>query len=234
VPAYNEARRLPKLLATLARQGDVIAASAGMSLAEVIVVDDGSSDGTATLVDPAALGGRVRLVRLGRNHGKGAAVRTGVLAARAERVLVSDTDLSAPLEQLPLLAGPLDAGADIAMGSRGLPESRVVVHQPRYRELMGNSFNWALRLLLRLPYRDTQCGFKLFRLESTRVLFEQQRLEGFAYDVELCLLAREHGLRVVEVPIEWWNSEDTRVPLLGGSARMGIDLLRLTARAWRS
>jgi dolichyl-phosphate beta-glucosyltransferase len=175
----------------------------------------------------AGLDGRLRVIHLPRNQGKGAAVREGMLAAGSAFGLVTDVDLSTPLEDLQILATDAGAGIDVAIASRALPGSRVLVRQPAYRELMGKAFNLALRLLTRLPFRDTQCGFKLFRLATTRVLFERQRVRGFAYDAEICVLARQQGLRVAEVPVRWTNHPDTRVRLIGSSARMAFDLLRI-------
>jgi len=122
---------------------------------------------------------------------------------------------------------------DVAIGSRGLPASNVVVHQPPHRELMGKSFNALLRLLTGMPYRDTQCGFKLFRLDRTRVLFEIQQIEGFAFDAELCLNASRLGLSVAEVPVLWRDNRDTRVRILRSSLRMALDLLRIARVARR-
>jgi hypothetical protein len=147
---------------------------------------------------------------------------------------VTDVDLSTPLEDLSVLAADFGSkDIDVAIGSRALPGSRVLVHQPAYRELMGKAFNLSLRLLTRLPYRDTQCGFKLFRLGTTRALFERQRVMGFAYDAEICVLATQDSLRVAEVPVRWTNHPDTRVRLFGSSARMAFDLFRIARLARR-
>ena len=230
VPVFNESRRLEILFAALDSEADRQARSAGLQLAEIVVVDDGSTDETPKLLEERrSLDPRLRVIRFERNRGKGAAVRSGVLAATSPYVLVTDVDLSTPLSELAILKAALDEGNDLAIGSRGLPSSRIPVHQPRHRELMGKSFNVVLRLLTGLPYRDTQCGFKLFRSQSTRVLFELQQIEGFAFDAELCLNASRLGLRVAEVPVEWSDNRDTKVKLLRSSSRMALDLLRI----WR-
>ena len=228
VPAFNEARRLPALLDTLEARGPEIFADAGLELAELIVVDDGSADGTAaTARDRAPRGFAFSVLELGRNRGKGAAVRAGMLAAAEPLALLADADMSTPFEEVAKLAEALRAGNEIAIGSRGLRESDIVVHQPPYRELAGKGFNVGLRVLTGLPYRDTQCGFKLFRLAAARRLFELQRIEGFAYDAEILVLARRLGLRVAEVPVRWLDDPATTVRLFSASSRMAFDLLRV-------
>lgn len=234
VPVFNESRRLEILFAALDSEADRQARLAGLQLAEIVIVDDGSTDETPKLLEERkSLDSRLRVIHFERNRGKGAAVRSGVLAATSPYVLVTDVDLSTPLSELATLKAALEAGNDLAIGSRGLPLSRIPVHQPRHRELMGKSFNVALRLLTGLPYRDTQCGFKLFRSQSTKVLFELQQIEGFAFDAELCLNASRLGLRVAEVPVAWSDNRDTKVKLLRSSSRMALDLLRIWSVARR-
>jgi dolichyl-phosphate beta-glucosyltransferase len=234
VPVFNESSRLAILFAALDSEADRQARLAGLQLVEVVVVDDGSTDETPELLEERGnLDARLRVIRFERNRGKGAAVRCGVLSTAATYVLVMDVDLSTPLSELSTLTAALGEGNDLAIGSRGLPLSRIAVHQPLHRELMGKCFNALLRLLTGLPYRDTQCGFKLFQLEKTRVLFELQQVEGFAFDAELCLNASRVGLRLAEVPVAWVDNKDTKVKLLRSSSRMAIDLLRISWLARR-
>jgi dolichyl-phosphate beta-glucosyltransferase len=217
IPAYNEAARLAP---TLERVLDYLA---GRKLSsEVLVVDDGSADRTAEVA--AGFAGRgVRLLSQGANRGKGAALRSGVLASRGERVLLLDADLSTPIEDLERLSPHL-AEAQVVLGSRAAPGANVTVHQPIYRELMGRTFNLLIRLLGVRGFRDTQCGFKLLDGEVARRLFQDLKTERFAYDVELVWLAQRRGYRVVEVGVTWANSPRSSVDPIQDSARMLWDV----------
>lgn len=220
IPAFQEEARLGRTLST------VVAYLSQQALAaEVIVVDDGSHDRTFEVA--ASQGEPVHVLRLAANRGKGAALREGVAASSGELVLLCDADLSTPIEELPKLAAALDAGAALAFGSRGVATSDVQRHQARYRELMGRCFNVLLHLLGIGGIRDTQCGFKLLRGEVARELFRQLRLDGFAYDVELLVLARRRGLRIAEVGVVWVDSPGSRVDPVRDSARMFRDVLRV-------
>lgn len=218
IPAYNEAGRIGPTLDRI----DAYLRSRGVE-AEVLVVDDGSTDRTAELVEGHGAPG-LRLIRQGANLGKGAALRRGVVESSGRRVLLCDADLSTPIEELASLERRLAAGADLAIGSRGLDDSAVRRHQPLYRELMGKTFNRIIRCLGVRGVRDTQCGFKLLDGEVARRLFADLRTDGFAFDVELIWLARRGGYRIDEVGVEWWNSPDSRVDPLTDSLAMMRDV----------
>ncbi len=222
LPAYNEARRLP---ATLAKVFAWIEAN-GID-AEVLVVDDGSRDGTGDVVR-AQFGDRpgFRVLSYGGNRGKGYAVKFGFLASTGARVLMSDADLSTPIEEHTRLAAAMDEdGLDIAMGSRAL--GQVVIAQRGVRSFAGKIFNTMMRAVLFLPFRDTQCGFKLFERERCRPVFEVMRIERFSFDVEILFLALRAGLTAAEVPVRWYNDAESKVSFVRDSTRMAIDVARI-------
>ena len=229
IPSYNEERRLPKALKEIQEY-----LSARPLRAEVIVVDDGSIDGTAALVENCrAQNPQLRLLSNGRNHGKGFSVRHGMLEARGEIALFTDADLSAPIgEADKLLAALRQDNYDVAIGSRALNRSLIQVHQPPARELAGIIFNFMVRWITGVPFSDTQCGFKAFRCERTRIIFEQQRCEGFGFDPEVLFLARRHGLRIIEVPVRWSHDSASKVHVMVDSIRMFAELLIIRWNAW--
>jgi dolichyl-phosphate beta-glucosyltransferase len=223
LPAYNEATRLPD---TLRRVAEYLAGSRLRS--ELIVVDDGSTDGTAAAVDEASAAGLpLRLMRHPQNTGKGAAVRTGVLASSGRVVLYSDADLSTPIEDLERLLAAIEKGADVAIGSRALDRKLVLLHQPWYRELMGRSYNLMVQAVLLRGLWDTQCGFKAYRGAVAHALFGELVTDRFGFDVEILYRARRHHWKIAEVPVHWRNSPGSRVSPLRDSADMFLGLFRI-------
>ena len=232
IPAYNEETRIRASLESVLQY----LAGHGME-AEVVVVDDGSADRTVTIVEQAAsAGGRdprvdLRLLRNGRNRGKGYSIKHGVLMSRGELVLISDADFSTPIDDLPLLMRAVEEERNgIAIGSRGLRASRVEKRQAAWRETMGRIFNALVRLLTGLPFRDTQCGFKLMRRDEILPLFRAARVERFAYDVEILYLARKAGIRVAEVPVRWRDAAGSKVNAVLDPFDMLKDIVRVRVR----
>ncbi len=180
--------------------------------AEIIVVNDGSTDDTAGLVRRCAEGNEiVRLLENPGNHGKGYSVRNGVLHARGAIVLFTDADLSSPIEEAPKLLGALESGSDIAIGSRWVRSELQTQRQSLARQVMGRAFNLFLRVTLRLDFKDTQCGFKAFRRSAAKSVFPLQKIEGWGFDPEILFLARRQGFKVTEVPVVWSHDTGTRI-----------------------
>jgi dolichyl-phosphate beta-glucosyltransferase len=223
IPTYNKASRIAASLDA------VVAYLATKPFgAEIVVVDDGSADGTADNA-LAALAGRVpsRVIRRDRNVGKGASVREGVLAAAGEIILFCDDDLSTPIDELDKALAALDAGADVVIGSRALPDSEIRIRQRRPREWMGKAFNLLVRLFVLKGYRDTQCGFKAFRRNAARDIFSNLETAGFGFDVEVLVLCRDLGYLVVEIPVVWCDARPSRLRMFKGSWGMLRDLRRI-------
>jgi len=216
IPAYNEAMRLPAYLK------EVVAYFDGRDQSyEVVVVDDGSRDATADCVrELARLHPSVRLHALPENRGKGCAVRTGMTVASGALRLMADADGATPIVEVKRLEAAMQAGADLAVGSRALPDPSVVVRARTHRKLSGQVWSRLVRALGVSGVVDTQCGFKLFRGPVADDLFRPLRTEGFGFDVELLLLARRRGYRIVEVPINWTDQPGSKVGVLKDGPRM--------------
>ena len=226
VPAYNEEARLDR---TLSRVHEYFGRDPRVAnTLEIIVVDDGSTDGTVRIAQEwarTAPHGGFRLLLNERNRGKGYSVRRGMLEARGRIALFTDADLSAPIEESEKLLAAIAAGHDIAIGSRALDRSLISAHQSVFRETAGIIFNALVRLFIGLQLLDTQCGFKAFARDPCRIIFEQQRIEGFGFDPEVLFLAGRHGLRTAEVPVRWAHDPATKVHVLRDSLLMFGDLM---------
>lgn len=228
IPAFNEEMRLP---VTLAQISAYIRVSKRET--EVIVVDDGSSDRTSQVAN--SFRGEIRRLRVvanDENRGKGYSVRRGMLEAQGRIVLFTDADLSAPIDEADKLIAALE-DHDVAIGSRALDRRLISVRQSVFRENAGIVFNLIVRAILRLPFVDTQCGFKAFRRGPCQIIFRQQRIERFGFDPELLYLARHHGLRAVELPVRWAHSPATKVSMLRDSIRMFLDIFLIRWNALR-
>ena len=223
IPAYNEAQRLE---ATLDR---VLAYVAERKWdAEVLVVNDGSRDATREIVlQRAAKNPVLRLVENPGNRGKGYSVRNGVMKARGEFILFTDADLASPIEEGEKLLAALAAGADIAIGSRWLDKSLQTRPQPLYRRALGRIFNLALRFVLGMSYKDTQCGFKAFTRRAAEAVFPLQIIERWGFDPEILFLARRLGFLVKEVPVKWAHQENTKISPIRDGVRMFTELLTI-------
>jgi dolichyl-phosphate beta-glucosyltransferase len=232
VPAFNEESRLPESLTKLLTW----IKSAGLEFVEILVVDDGSTDGTAALVERMSASiPAIRLLRNGENRGKGYSVKNGMAHLNGEWALVTDADLSAPIEEISkLYEAAIRTKSQIAIGSRALNRKLIGQRQPLGREYAGRVFNSVMRFVTGLPFRDTQCGFKLFHSTAAARIFPLQQLDGFGFDVEDLYIARVLGIPVVEVPVRWNNVEGTRVSLWNGIRSFGdpikIRILHLSGK----
>jgi dolichyl-phosphate beta-glucosyltransferase len=218
IPAYNEQSRIVPTL-------DAVVTCVRLHGwdAEVIVVNDGSTDNTADLVRRFARNApEVRLMENPSNRGKGYSVRSGLLHAQGEVVMFTDADLSSPMEEAERLFNAIAQGADIAIGSRWLESSRQTHRQPLYRQFFGRCFNLLTRMVMRLPYADTQCGFKAFTREAAQTVFQLMTIERWGFDPEILFIARKRHFRVKEVPVSWGHDARTRISYL----RDGLQMLK--------
>jgi glycosyltransferase involved in cell wall biosynthesis len=230
IPAYNELVRLPD---TIRRIVEYLETS-NWSFHEILIVDDGSTDGTVAAAEAFARSdSSIRVLRNPGNRGKGYSVRHGMLEARGEWRLFSDADLSTPIEELEKLWCAVSGGKDkIAIGSRAIDPSLIGVHQPGYRETMGRFFNGVMRAATGLPISDTQCGFKLFRGDVAQEVFSRQRLERFGFDAEVLYIASRRGYGIAEVPVRWNHVEGSKVGMFTG-LRAFVELAEIRVNSLR-
>lgn len=222
VPLYNEEERIEKSIREISEFRRTLPYET-----EWIFVDDGSRDRTETLAREALGSQPYRWIRFERNQGKGRAVQQGMLQATGDYLFFTDADLSTPLGEYRKLLHALEAGSDVAIGSRGLVDSDVALHQNWVRESMGKIFNRVARLLTFKGIRDSQCGFKAFRREAAQHLFSQQKIAGFSFDAEILYLAQKQGDRIAEVGVRWVNSKASKVRMIRDSLGMLIELIKI-------
>ena len=227
VPAYNEEKRITASLETLQKFLD----RRGY-LGEILVVSDGSTDNTVEVVNEIARRNPlVRILSYRRNRGAGHAVRVGVLAARHPAILYTDADLSTPIEELDQLWPRFDAGCDIVMASRHLQQSRLEIAQPAYRRYMSKTFRMIVSMLCVRGFRDTQCGFKLFRSKPAKEIFSRLVSDRFTFNIEALMYARKMRLKIAEVPVRWSDVDGSRIRVVGESFRTSLEIVRLCARS---
>jgi len=229
IPAYNESARIDGTLSRVLwcveeRGWD----------AEVLVVDDGSSDDTPAIVQKwMRRYPRLHMVRNPGNRGKGYSVRNGLLQAAGEIVMFTDADLSSPIEEAELLIAAIDEGADVAIGSRWLDRQKQTIHQPLYRRFFGRCFNKVTRWVMGLPFKDTQCGFKAFKRDAAQTIFRLQTIERWGFDPEILFIARKLKYGVVEVPVTWGHDARSRMSYLKDGMKMLEDMARIRSNSLR-
>jgi glycosyltransferase involved in cell wall biosynthesis len=229
IPAYNESARIE---ATLER---VLSCVAERNWdAEVVVVDDGSSDDTVPIIQRwMESNPPLHLIKNDGNRGKGFSVRNGLLQAAGDIVMFTDADLSAPMEEADLLFAALNSGADVAIGSRWLDKQRQAIRQPLYRRFFGRCFNWVTRKIMGLPFKDTQCGFKAFRREAAQTIFRLQTIERWGFDPEILFIARKLKYTIVEVPVTWGHDERSRMSYLKDGMKMLEEMAEIRTNSMR-
>lgn len=221
IPAYNEEKRLPDTLKKLLKF-----VSSKKINAEIIVVDDGSQDKTASVV-LALKSSKIKLIKNTKNMGKGFSVQNGVKNAKGDIILFTDADMSTPIKHLSEFIQYHKAGYEIVIASRDLVESQVIIPQNPFREISGKIFNLMVRLVTGLPIHDTQCGFKSFTKKAAKLIFPKQTIAGFGFDVEILFIAHNHKLSIKEAAVEWYNATGTKVSFFKDSLRMFAELFKI-------
>lgn len=229
IPAYNEGARIESALERV-----LSCVTERRWNAEVLVVDDGSSDSTPEIVRRwMQTHPNLQLIHNPGNRGKGYSVRNGLLQAAGRIVMFTDADLSSPIEEAQLLFAALEKGADVAIGSRWLDKQRQTIHQPLYRRFFGRCFNWVTRKVIGLPFKDTQCGFKAFKREAAQTIFRLQTIERWGFDPEILFIARKLKYRIVEVPVTWGHDERSRISYLRDGMKMLEEMAEIRANSLR-
>lgn len=225
IPVYNEEKRIH---ASLSKVVDYVKKNGISDNSEIIVVNDGSLDNTVSVINQFKEDYNfIKLVDYKDNKGKGYAVKKGVLSAKGDYILFMDADLSTPLEEINKVIRFLDMSYDLSIGSRGLKDSKIIIQQPIYRRAMGKIFNLTVRLLLIKKIRDTQCGFKCFKKEVAREIFNQTKINGFCFDVEVLYIAQRKGYRIKEIPVKWYDFPDSKVGIFKDSLKMLIEIFKI-------
>lgn len=220
IPVYNEEDRIVE---SLEKVWDYL--SSQKYNFEIVVVDDGSTDNTLKKLEEYK--DKIKVISYNPNRGKGAAVRTGMLQAKGKYRIFSDADLSTPIYEIEKLLEKLKSGADICIGSRAIDPTLIKKHQPFYREFMGKTFNKFVQLIVFRGIEDTQCGFKGFTDKAAELVFSKAKIDGFSFDVEILYLASKAGLKIEQVPVEWYNDSRTKVNPLRDSINMFIELFKI-------
>ena len=229
LPVYNEARVLESSL------NAIFGFAGGLGLSfEVVAVDDGSTDESRRLLDDHAQeDGRLRILALERNQGKGAAVRRGMLEARGDKIFFMDADLSTPLAEIPRFLARLEEGFEVVLGNRRMSGSSITRRQPFLRETLGKGFTALTRTLVAPGISDFTCGFKAFTQPAARAVFSRSTMDGWAFDAELVAIAQEQGLRIAQLPVHWAHEEDTKVDLGRAVVESLREILVISARRSR-
>lgn len=228
IPAYNEEQRIASTLTKI-----LCHLSAKSYQWEIIVVDDGSTDRTSAIAKEIIKDDNLTVLKNSTNYGKGYSVRKGVLASKGDIILFSDADLSTPIEELDKMLLWIEKGYDIVIGLRALPQSIIEGHQPWYRQTMGKIFNLLVRTFILKGFKDTQCGFKCFKRGTALKVFNLQKINGFAFDVEILYIAKKVGLKIKDVPVRWVNSPESKVHIIKGPLSMLMELFKIRFFDWK-